>query len=315
MLNRRLLRVKVMQVLYAHYQHNETTIQNSEKELFHSISKSLDLYYLYILLLLEVRDYAIGRIEFGKNKKMASAEELNPNTRFVTNKVLSKFAESEDVRTFMDQKGNNWANYKEVVKSLYTEVINSQQYKDYMSNTESSFEIDKKFITKLLEKVIAYFEPLYPTFEEQSIYWNDEVEFVLSMVVKTVKSMEEDAPVKVMHEFKDEDDEAFVKQLFRKAAVNHNDYLELIKKHSKNWDVDRVAFMDIILMQIALAEMVEFPNIPIKVSMNEYIEIAKHYSTEKSGVFINGILDKAIIELTEAQKIKKVGRGLLDGAK
>lgn len=304
-----------MQVLYAHYQHNETTIQNSEKELFHSISKSLDLYYLYILLLLEVRDYAIGRIEFGKNKKMASAEELNPNTRFVTNKVLSKFAESEDVRTFMDQKGNNWANYKEVVKSLYTEVINSQQYKDYMSNTESSFEIDKKFITKLLEKVIAYFEPLYPTFEEQSIYWNDEVEFVLSMVVKTVKSMEEDAPVKVMHEFKDEDDEAFVKQLFRKAAVNHNDYLELIKKHSKNWDVDRVAFMDIILMQIALAEMVEFPNIPIKVSMNEYIEIAKHYSTEKSGVFINGILDKAIIELTEAQKIKKVGRGLLDGAK
>ncbi|MGQ1784959.1 MULTISPECIES: transcription antitermination factor NusB [unclassified Saccharicrinis] len=315
MLNRRLLRVKVMQVLYAHYQHNETTIQNSEKELFHSISKSLDLYYLYILLMLEVRDYAIGRIEFGKNKKMASAEELNPNTRFVTNKVLSKFAESEQVSKYMDQKGNNWANYKEVIKSLYAEVIKSQQYKDYLENPENSFEVDKKFIVKLLEKVIAYFEPIYATFEEQSIYWNDEVEFVLSMVVKTVKSMEDEVPVKLMGQFKDEDDEDFVKRLFRKAVVNHQDYLDLIKKHSKNWDVERVAFMDIILMQIALAELVEFPNIPVKVSMNEYIEIAKHYSTDKSGVFINGILDKAIVELTEAKKIKKVGRGLVDGAK
>ena len=315
MLNRRLLRVKVMQVLYAHYQHNETSIQNSEKELFHSISKSLDLYYLYILLILEVRDYAIGRIEYAKTKKLATDQDKNPNTRFVTNKVLSKFAESEEVRSYMDKNGNNWVNYKEVVKSLYKEITNSQQYKDYLELEKTDFELDKKFVVKLFEKVIAYFEPIYPTFEEQSIYWNDEVEFVLSMVVKTIKSMEEEKPVALMGEFKDEDDEDFVKKLFRKAALNHQDYTELIKKHSKNWDVERVAFMDIVLMQIALAELIEFPNIPIKVSMNEYIEIAKHYSTEKSGVFINGILDKAIVELTEENKIKKVGRGLIDGAK
>ena len=304
-----------MQVLYAHYQHNETSIQNSEKELFHSISKSLDLYYLYILLILEVRDYAIGRIEYAKSKKMATAQDKNPNTRFVTNKVLSKFAESEGVRSYMDKNGNNWANYKEIVKNLYKEITQSQQYTDYLELEQTSFEADKKFVVKLFEKVIAYFEPIYATFEEQSIYWNDEVEFVLSMVVKTVKSMEEDAPVVLMEMFKDEDDEDFVKKLFRKAALNHQDYTELVKKHSKNWDVERVAFMDIVLMQIALAELIEFPNIPIKVSMNEYIEIAKHYSTEKSGVFINGILDKVIVELTAENKIKKTGRGLIDGAK
>ncbi len=305
MLNRRLLRVKVMQVLYAHYQNNESTVQGSEKELFHSISKSLDLYYLYILLLLEIRDYAIGRIEFGRNKKMASPEELKPNTRFITNKVLSKLAESTDVKKYMDKNGNNWVNYPEIVKNLYNEITNSTQYQEYLTNKSTSFEQDKKFIIKLLEKVIAYFEPIYATFEEQSIYWNDEVEFVLSMVVKTVKSMNEEQEVELMEEFKDEEDRGFVKTLYRKSLVNEKDFRGLIEKYAKNWELERVAFMDVVLMQIALAELTEFPNIPIKVSMNEYIEIAKHYSTEKSGTFINGVLDKAIIELTKEKKIVK----------
>ncbi len=313
MLNRRLLRVKVMQVLYAHYKNGDTSIQNSEKELFHSITKSHDLYFLYILLLIELREYAIGRIEFGKNKQRPSEEELNPNMRFVNNKVLKLFAANEEVLKFIEQHGNNWVNYKDVIKNLYSFVLESPLYQEYMSDKEDSFEADKKFAAKLLEKVIAYFEPLYPTFEEQSIYWNDEVEFVLSMVVKTIKSAnEEGGDVCLMGEFKDEDDRDFVKRLFRKAAVNHKDYYDLVKKYSKNWEVERVAFVDIVLMEIALAEMVEFVNIPIKVSINEYIEIAKHYSTEKSGVFINGILDKAIKDLETEGKIKKAGRGLLD---
>ncbi|TLX73450.1 transcription antitermination factor NusB [Labilibacter sediminis] len=314
MLNRRLLRVKVMQVLYAHFQNSDNSIKNTEKELFHSISKSLDLYYLYILLLLEVRDYAIGRIEFGKNKKVPSPEELNPNTRFVTNKIFSKLAECEEVNKYIEKNGNNWVNFPEIIKNLYSNIVESQQYIDYMNSEDDSFEVDKRFVAKLLEKVIAYFEPIYPTFEEQSIYWNDEVEFVLSMVVKTIKSIPEDGEVKLIGEFKDEEDRDFVKRLFRKAALNHAEYLVLIKKYSKNWDVDRVAYMDIVLMQIALAELTEFSNIPIKVSMNEYIEIAKHYSTEKSGVFINGILDKAIKELTENKTIVKKGKGLIENA-
>ncbi len=310
MLNRRLLRVKVMQVLYAHYQNNDSTIQNSEKEMFHSISKSLDLYYLYILLLLELRDYAIGRIEFAKSKKTASSAEKNPNTKFVTNKIFSRLADNSDLKKYIDQNGNNWANYPEVIKSLYNDILKSQQYEDYLAKKESSFDADKKFAIKLLEKVIAYHEPLYPTFEDQSIYWNDEIEFVLSMVVKTVKAMEEDKPVELMGEFKDEEDRDFVKDLFRKAALNKEEYRALIDKYAKNWEIDRVAFLDVILMQIALAELTQFPNIPVKVTMNEYIEIAKHYSTEKSGVFINGVLDKAILDLTNDKKIKKTGKGL-----
>ncbi len=310
MLNRRLLRVKVMQVLYAHYQNSDTSIQNSEKEMFHSISKSLDLYYLYILLLLELRDYAIGRIEFAKSKKMASSEEKNPNTKFVTNKVFSKLADNKDVQKYIDQNGNNWSNYPETIKSLFNDITTSQQYQDYLVKKDSSFDADKKFVIKLLEKVIAYHEPLYSTFEEQSIYWNDEIEFVLSMVVKTVKSMEEGDAAELMGEFKDEEDRDFVKDLFRKAAVNKEEYRELIDKYAKNWELDRVAFMDVVLMQIALAELTQFPNIPIKVTMNEYIEIAKHYSTEKSGVFINGVLDKAIVDLSNDKKIKKTGKGL-----
>lgn len=300
-----------MQVLYAHYQNSETGIQNSEKELFHSISKSLDLYYLYVLLLLEVRDYAIGRIEYGKNKKMATAVELKPNTRFVTNKVLSRIAESDEVNNYVSKKGNNWKNSPEIIKNLYTAIVESKQYVDYMDSSESSFDFDKKFIIKLLEKVIAYFEPLYSTFEELSIYWNDEIEFVLSMVIKTVKGMNEGEAVVLMDEFKDDEDRDFVKNLFRKAAVNKKEYRGLIEKYAKNWEIDRVAFMDVVIMQIALAELTEFPQIPIKVTMNEYIEIAKHYSTEKSGIFINGVLDKAILDLTKEEKIKKVGKGLI----
>ncbi|WP_282038016.1 transcription antitermination factor NusB [Saccharicrinis aurantiacus] len=313
MLNRRLLRVKVMQVLYAHYKNGDTSIQNSEKELFHSISKSHDLYFLYILLLLEIREYAVGRIEFGKNKKMPSEAELNPNMRFVNNRVLAKFIDSEAVVKFVNNNGNNWVNYKDIVKNLYNHILESTQYQDYMNAEEDSFEADKKFAARLLEKVIAYFEPIYPTFEEQSIYWNDEVEFVLSMVVKTIKGINEgDESISLMGQFKDDDDEDFVKRLFRKSAVNHSDYHALIKKHSKNWDVERVAFMDIVLMEIALAEIVEFTNIPLKVSINEYLEIAKHYSTDKSNVFINGILDKALQELEADGKVKKAGRGLID---
>ncbi|MCW3806597.1 transcription antitermination factor NusB [Plebeiibacterium marinum] len=310
MLNRRLLRVKVMQVLYAHYQNDDTTIQNSEKELYHSISKSLDLYYLYFMLLLELRDYAIGRIEYAKSKKLASVEDKKPNTKFITNKIFSKLAESKDIQKYIDQNGNNWSNYPEVIKGIYQDIVKSQQYKDYLDKKESSFDADRKFVIKLLEKVIAYHEPIYPTFEEQSIYWNDEIEFVLSMVIKSIKSMKEDGSMEVMGEYKDEEDRDYVKKLFRKAALNKEDFRQLIDKYAKNWEIDRVAFMDVVLMQIALAELIEFPNIPVKVTMNEFIEIAKHYSTEKSGTFINGVLDKAIVDLTKDNKIKKTGKGL-----
>ena len=171
----------------------------------------------------------------------------------------------------------------------------------------SGYESDKKFVLKMVDKLVAPYEELYNVLEEQNIYWNDEAEFIISMVLKTLKSFEmiqgEDAVL--LPEFKDEDDYQFVKTLFRKSIANYKESYDLIKKFSKNWDFERVAFVDIVLMQIALAEISEFQHIPVKVTLNEYIEIAKFYSTSKSGNFINGILDKIVDHLIEEKKLVK----------
>ncbi len=304
MLSRRLLRVKVMQVIYAYNQKGDNTLDKAEKELFHSISKSHELYHAQLLLLVELRSYAEKRIDAGRNKMRPSAEDLNPNTRFIDNQLLVQLANNNMLLGYIGRTGLSWVNHQDVIKNLYHEICASDIYKEYMNLEISSYETDKKFVLKLMEKVVAPYEDLYNVFEEQSIYWNDEVEFIVSMVLKTLKSFEmtmgEDAPL--LPEFKDEDDLDFVKTLFRKSIVNNKESYELIKKFTKNWDFERVAFIDIVLMQIALAEIREFPQIPVTVTLNEYIEIAKYYSTAKSGNFINGILDK-IVEYWNSEKI------------
>ena len=307
MLSRRLLRVKVMQVVYAYYQKGESTLNKAEKELFHSISKSHELYHAQLLLLTELRNYALKRIENGKAKLRPTEEDLNPNTRFVDNKLLIQLDNNALLLDYIKRTGLSWVNYQDVIKNLFQEVSSSQLYKEYMNLEVSSFETDKKFIIKLVEKVIAPFQELYNVYEEQSIYWNDEAEFVVSMVVKTLKTFEATTgdEAELMTEFKDEDDEEFVQKLFRKSILIHDEAQELIKQYSKNWDFDRVAFIDIVIMQIALAEILEFPEIPVNVTLNEYIEIAKHYSTAKSGNFINGILDKIVENWVSEKKILK----------
>ena len=194
-----------------------------------------------------------------------------------------------------------------MVKNLYQEICASDLYKEYLALETSSYETDKKFVLKLVEKLVAPYEELYNVLEEQSIYWNDEAEFIISMVLKTLKSFEmiQGDDAELLPEFKDEDDYQFVKTLFRKSIVNYKESYDLIKKFSKNWDFDRVAFIDIVLMQLALAEIMEFQHIPVKVTLNEYIEIAKFYSTSKSGNFINGILDKIIDHLVSENKLVK----------
>lgn len=310
MLSRRLLRVKVMQMAYAHHQKGESSIQQTEKELFHSITKSHELYHTFLLLLLELKSFAEKRIELRKQKKRPSEEDLNPNLRFVENALLLQLAENKMLLAYNSSKGNPWVNNPEVVKGVFEVVVDSQLYIDYMLTEAGDYEVDSKFIAKLIEKVIAPYEGLYSLFEEQSVYWNDEIEFVISMVVKTVKgfSQENGENEPLLPEFKDEEDKDFVKQLLRKTLVNHDQHMELIKKFTKNWDYDRVAYMDIVLMQIAIAEIIEFKNIPVNVSLNEYIEIAKFYSTNKSGLFINGVLDKIVEHLIEEKVINKPGK-------
>jgi N utilization substance protein B len=313
MISRRIIRTKALQVLYAYYSSEEKSLNNTEKELFFCIRKSYDLYHYLFALILEVADYAENRIEIRRNKHQPTYEDLHPNTKFITNQVIQQLRSNRQLNAYLEQKKLSWRDYPELVKELYLFMVESDIYNEYMADKTRSFINDRKFIEKLFNKIILVTEDLYMVLEEQSIYWNDDVEFVISMMVKTLKKFNElsDADQRLMPMFKDQEDRDFAKDLIRKSIINHDELRELIKQHSKNWDVDRIAFMDILVMQLAITEFLYFPSIPTKVSLNEYIELSKYYSTEKSRNFINGILDKTLKDLKKSGKISKTGRGLI----
>lgn len=313
MISRRIIRTKVLQVLYAYYSSEEKSINKSEKELLFCINKSYDLYHYLMALVIDIADYTEKRIEIKRKKHQPTDEDLNPNTKFITNQVIQQLRSNRQLNAYLEQKKLSWGNSPELIKELYLIMIESELYKNYMADKNRSFLDDRKFIEKLFNKIILLTEDLYIVLEEQSIYWNDDVEFVISMITKTIKRFNEltDSDQRLMPLFKDEEDRDFTKNLIRKAIINHEELRESIKLHSKNWDVERIAFMDILIMQLAITEFLYFPGIPTKVSMNEYIELSKFYSTEKSRNFINGILDKALKDLKNSGKVSKVGRGLI----
>jgi len=298
-------------MVYAFYKSGETSVAKSEKELFKSISKSHELYHFFLLLLIELHEFAVKRIEFGKNKKRPTHEDLYPNTKFIDNLFLNQLAENKSLLSYIEKNKISWSDYENVVKKIFKEITASELYNDYMNNGDpNEYEKDKKFIAKLFEKVIAPVEDIYSALEEKSIYWNDEAEFIISMVIKTIKTFDQSKgpEQELLPEFKDKEDKDFVKKLFRKSLVNGEQYRDLIKGHTKNWDFERVAFMDVVIMQVAIAELMEFQEIPARVTLNEYIEIAKHYSTNKSGVFINGIIDKIVEELVKEGRISETAK-------
>lgn len=313
MISRRIIRTKVLQILYAYYSSEEKSINKTEKELFFCIHKSYDLYHYLLDLISEIAHYAEKRIEIKRKKHQPTEEDLNPNTKFISNQVVHQLRSNRQLSSYLEQKKLNWKNNPELIKELYLIMLETDLYKNYMSDENRSFLDDRKFIEKLFNKVILISEDLYIVLEEQSIFWNDDIEFVISMITKTIKRFNEltDSDHNLMPLYKDQEDRDFTKDLIRKSIVNHDELRALIKAHSKNWDVERIAFMDIIIMQLAIAEFLYFPSIPTKVSMNEYIELSKFYSTEKSRNFINGILDKTLKDLKNSGKINKVGRGLI----
>lgn len=302
-----------MQALYTYYKHNGTSSLNQiEKELFYSINKTYDLYNLLLTLPIDICNYAQKRIEIAQNKKLPTETDLNPNTRFIDNLLIHQIRINNQLLLYLETKKLNWSGHPNLIKELYEKIINSNEYKAYMESETTDYQKDKQIIIFIFKNIIANLESLYITLEEQSIYWNDEVEFVISSIIKTIKKFKENEAeeAELLPLFKNEDDIAFTKDLFRKAILKHTEYKELIKKFSKNWDFERIAFMDILLLEMAICEATEFINIPIKVTINEYIELSKFYSTKKSSVFINGILDKVILYLKENNKIQKHGRGL-----
>jgi N utilization substance protein B len=311
MISRRLLRVKALQILYAYRATENHSLAKAEKELIFSIEKSYDLYHLILLLLTEISDYNKQRIEIARSKYFPTEEEANPNTRFVSNRIIVQIEESKSFRQFIESRKLTWTNQEELIKSLFRNMLEWDVYQEYMSSPKESFEQDKKFIARLVGELILPDENLQQVLEEQSIYWNDDLEFIGSMILKTLNRWKEPTGLVLLSMFSSEDDRQFVIELFRKTIMYSEEYQELIKKFSENWDFERLAWMDILIMQMAITEGINFPSIPTKVSLNEYIEISKYYSTDKSSHFINGVLDKIYNHLKAENKIRKSGRGLI----
>jgi len=285
----------------------------SEKELHFNIEKAFELYHYLLLLILDVSLYAESRIELALNKRMPTQEDLHPNMRFTNNKLIEQLRNNESLLRFVDQHKLNWSNYPELIKEIYTRIIESEEYAAYMSSESSGYGEDKKLVTFAYTHIIFSSEMLDSIMEEQSIYWNDDLEFITSMIVKTIKKFKEDdgPEKKLMELYKNREDRDYAVRLYRQTIIHRDEYVEYIKENTRNWDLERIAFMDILIMQMALAELVGFPSIPTKVSLNEYLEISKYYSTSKSNVFINGVLDKVVSQLKEEKKIVKSGRGLI----
>lgn len=307
MINRVLIRLKIIQIVYAYYQNGSKNLDSAEKELFFSLSKAYDLYNYLLMLMIALTDYAQKRIENSKAKLAPSEEELHPNTKFVENKFIMQLEVNKQLVDFINNQKKSWNNNQDFIKELYEKIIGSDIYKEYMASEDTSYETDRELWRKIYKNLIFNNESLDQLLEDQSLYWNDDKEIVDTFVLKTIKRFEEkkgsDQPL--LPEFKDDEDRDFARRLFRRSILNSDYYRHLIAENTKNWDLDRIAFMDVVIMQCALAEILSFPNIPISVSLNEYVEIAKLYSTSKSGSFINGTLDGIVNQLKKEGKLSK----------
>ena len=308
MINRVLIRLKIIQIVYAYYQNGSNNLDAAEKELLFSLSKAYDLYNYLLLLMVDLTECASNRIENAKLKKLATVEDMHPNMRFVTNKFIAQLQKNKMLLDYQDRQKRSWLiDHEEFTKQLLDKLQNSNIYNEYMAKTDSSFEDDREFWRVLYKSFINKNVELEDLLEEMSLYWNDDKEIVDTFVLKTINRFDEKngADQQLLPEFKDEDDQTFAVRLLRRSVLNCDEYRRLVSENTRNWDINRVAFMDVVIMQVALAEILSFSNIPVSVSLNEYVEIAKYYSTPKSSSFVNGTLDGIVKKLRKEGKITK----------
>lgn len=275
--------------------------------MFFSLSKAYDLYNYLLMLMVALTNYAQKRVDAGKAKLAPTSEDLSPNMKFIENKFVAQLEVNKQLLEFISNQKKTWDNDQEFVKELYDKITASDLYKEYMASSDSSYEADRELWRKLYKSFVFNNDSLDQVLEDQSLYWNDDKEIVDTFVLKTIKRFEESkgASQPLLPEFKDDEDQEFARRLFRRTILNGDYYRHLISDNTRNWDLDRVAFMDVVIMQCALAEILSFPNIPISVSLNEYVEIGKLYSTAKSGSFINGTLDGIVNQLKKEGKLTK----------
>lgn len=312
MLNRRHIRVKVMQSIYALHQKNSDEIEKEEKFLLHSIDSIQDLYLIMLSSLIEIRKKEIVFLEASSKKHLATLEDKKPNRKFVDNAVLQLLEESNSLSIALEKrKINNWAMDDTYVLILLNEIKQSKLYQVYMQNKKTSFEVDKEFVAAMFAELIAPNEKLYEYLEDNKLTWIDDIPLVNTQILKQLNQFSEKEEFRVTRLYKDQEDQEFVTLLFKKTVLNE---VELAKEYinkTPNWDAERIAEIDTIILKMAICEFLKFPSIPVKVTINEYLEIAKEYSTPKSSIFINGILDNLVKEFQSEDKIKKSGRGLI----
>ena len=307
MINRVLIRLKVIQVVYAYYKNSGKSIKAAEDEVFFSLSKSYDLYKFLLLLIVAVTRYAADRISFNMRKVRPTASDINPNLKFVNNRLAAQIEANEELIKFSEKSKLDWVNYSDFLRRLLDTIVESDIYKEYMESSTSSYEEDRELWRKLYKNFIFNNEELDTLLEELSLYWNDDKAIVDTFVLKTIKRFEEEegAMQKLLPEYKDDEDMEYAHKLIKATIQNADEYRNMMSESSKNWDMSRLAFMDVIIMQTALAEVTTFPQIPLSVTLNENVEIAKYYSTPKSSSFINGLLDTITKKLKSENKINK----------
>ncbi len=314
MLNRRHLRIKVLQILYAFFQSKEIDVVKAQNELLLSVERMYDLYLYLLLTIPELKRAAETNNENRKNKLRPNESDLLPNLKWVENSLILKIEESKELNKVSSARKVNWlgAENQEIFRKMFLQVKDSETYFEFMENGLKDFEEDKKFALALFKNEIINSEFLHNYIEDKSIYWLDDIDLCCSMALKTLKTAVPDKEISILSLYKEDDDEKeFILNLCRNTIEMDVENEKLIETLAVNWEVDRIAKMDVLLLKMALVELQTCSSIPTKVTMNEYIEISKFYSTPKSNLFINGILDKAISQLTKEKKIKKIGRGLV----
>ena len=314
MLTRRHIRVKVMQSLYSFHQSKNKNFQAEEKFLLKSMQEMYDLFLLYLKLIIEIKAYSEKYLEKSQRKHLATSEEIDPNMKFVNNKVIEILENNTELNKLLEsRKITQWHRDGEYVAILWEEVMNSEAFKEYMDTRTSTFKEDKEFVIKLLRDFIAPNEKLYDYLEDSKLTWLDDLPLVNTAILKFLNKLKETSAqdAKLPKLFKSPDDEEFAVNLLRKVYVNDEELAGEMLGKTPNWDKERIAEIDTILIKMAICEFLHFSSIPIKVTINEYLEIAKEYSTPKSSVFINGVLDKLSKQYDSEGKLNKSGRGLI----
>lgn len=315
MVNRRYLRIKVFQALYAYIQTENADKDKIEQDVFKSINKLYDLYLYMLRLILELHGVAEEIIEQNRQKRLPTPEDLNPNLKFVENEVFRIFKENEILKRLLDKGKINWKDQHDTLRKTFKAFREDEVYQQYMANPSRSLKEDKELVTYLFNEYLALNDVVHTVLEEKDIYWQDDMAAAAVTVGKTIAHLQEGDGVhsNILPDlYKDKaDDQVFVKELFRKALLFRDEYETMIAAKAQNWETDRIAFLDMLLMQMALTEFEHFATVPVKVTLNEYIELAKMYSTPKSKMFINGVLDKLLAEMKDKGRIQKRGRGLV----